>query len=279
MINRLQVYYDLKKIIQANRCFIIEESKNSWNGINFEKSEPNIIWDYLNKGTEYLNRTIGKKLSCNGFDIKFGGVFVHQKPRIERIDNSCQSNNKNCELGDLLTVFLLIDKDRKLLYQSAFISQAKKENKIDNNCQRCLYEFDKKFKLPKNMGGAERNLPKFYRRQRGLNYLILDKYPCIKHIPFDANIKFSWGNIIYQTLIGLNGLYFAKKEPNNSNRWSKIIWDLVNNTGIAPYKGESRGNMALQFLNYFKDNNDNFIKVEEGEYGIPILFIIVQYKG
>ena len=220
--------------------------------------------------------------------MKFAGVFIHQKPRITRINSNCfVKNDIRCELGDLLTVLLFVDKNKNLIFQYAFISQAKKENKMDNKCQYCLYEKDKIFEFPKNMRDEvltlERILPSFYRRHRGLNYLILDKYPYVKYIPFEANIKVNWGFIIYQLLLGLNGLYFTGYLPKIEYiGWSRIIWDLIYFTGKAKYKNVSRGNVINLFLNEFNDFNNydkNFISIEgEENGGIPILFIIVQDK-
>ncbi len=285
----LRRLYEFRSIIQSNKFPIIIESQLSWENINFNQNEPNIIWDYLRNGTKYLNDKIGSILSRKGFTVKFAGVFVHQKPKVTRIYewNNCSSDKLNCELGDLLTVFLLVDRNKNLLFQTAFVSQAKKENRIDNKCQRCLYEFDKVFKFPENMRRdisiLERHLPEFYRRHRSLNYLILDTIPYVKYIPFEADIKVNWGFIIYQMLLGLNGLYFTKYLPRNDYiGWSRIIWDLIYFTGKSRYRNVYRGNVIRKFLdefNEFDNYNKNFLEGEDKEGGgIPILFIIVQDK-
>ncbi len=124
MFTRLCLF---RKLVISKRDLILSEACLSWLNINFNQSEPYIIQQYLNEGTKYLNEHIAQQLSTWGFVVKFGGVFVHQNPIINRL-SECKGN-KRCELGDLLTVFLFVDKNKNLLFQSAFISQAKKRIK------------------------------------------------------------------------------------------------------------------------------------------------------
>jgi len=66
-----------------------------------------------NGGIHYININLPKIVNKNGFIVKFAGVFVHQKPLVEIniCNSSCYIQNSRCERGDLLTLFLYIDKN------------------------------------------------------------------------------------------------------------------------------------------------------------------------
>jgi len=199
------------------------------------------------------------------------------------------ANNSSyiCEMGDLLTLFLMLDRNKNILHQRAFISQVKKENKLDNKCQQFLYEICSSFSYYRGAceyNGGYRKLPKVYYRHLGMNYLILGNHvswycPFIKFIPFNANVEFPWGISILLMLLKLYGLMFSKTEPVKGAGWSKIIWDLINCTGKATYRGQPRGNYLNMFLDRFNkyDSYENyFMQADNPEGGIPTLFIIIQ---
>ncbi len=138
MLNKERRFLEFRETISNNSLYIIHEVQKSWEVINFHHREPDVVYNYLRYGVKYLNEKVAAKLSVSGFIIKFAGVFVHQKPIVTPVESS--SYNKNCELGDLLTVFIMLDRNKNVLHQRAFISQVKKENKLDNKCQQFLYE-------------------------------------------------------------------------------------------------------------------------------------------
>lgn len=276
-------FLQFRELVFRNYKDIIYHTQQSWHVVNFNQPEPNIIFDYLQEGVIYLNQNVSPILSTRGFIIKFAGVFIHQKPIVTPISYKNISNG-NCEVGDLLTLFLMLDRNKKVLYQSAFISQAKKENRLDNRCQRFLYEESYEFEYLKGgctHNGSRRILPKIQHRHLGMNYLILDESysftnPFIKLIPFNNSIKFLWGETIFLMLSKLYGLMFRKTEPTNGKGWSRIIWDLINCTGRAAFRGQSRGSFLRNFLNRFNQDDEYFFQSESPEGGTSILFIIAQ---
>src|SRR5690554_5323779 len=106
------------EMISTYSDLIISESGRSWNDVDFTKTEPHIIKDYLltaGKGVDYLNQHISKKITEETqYEMKFASVFCHKKPTISRTNtsiNKCQGSTAGCELGDLMTIFLLLDRD------------------------------------------------------------------------------------------------------------------------------------------------------------------------
>jgi len=110
---------EFTKNVFRHKDAITQAFRSSWEGINFRQKEDHIVHDYIiseSSGIHYLNETISPLLSCNDFIVKFAGVFVHQKPMVGRQNLSCApKKKKNCELGDLLTLFLYIDSSKNVL--------------------------------------------------------------------------------------------------------------------------------------------------------------------
>lgn len=284
---------ELQRIAYMHKGTILKSFSKSWNNINISQSEPYIIHDYIiskASGIKYLNKTIPPVFRNYGFIVKFAGVFIHQKPIIQRKNTACAPRRRNCELGDLLTLFLFVDSSKNILLKKAFISQAKKNQKNIHlkNCQTCLYEKEQEFTYYrfKTLNGAIRRLPTYPKRYFSLNYLILSTNKNIIDpfiIPpsfFEFTCKFKWNFVLFNTLIGCYGLNFGN---NSGNGWSKIIWDLINVTGSSLFgKRGHRANYLNELLNYFNDF-DNYEKTfleTEDEYseGIPMLLIIIQDK-
>jgi len=88
---------EFSRIVFRHKDAITQAFRSSWNGINFRQREDYIVHDYIiskNSGIHYLNKTISPLLSCNGFIVKFAGVFVHQKPIVGRQNLSCAPKEK-----------------------------------------------------------------------------------------------------------------------------------------------------------------------------------------
>jgi len=278
-----------RRIAFKHKSKIVQAFRDSWKGINFSQREELIVHDYIiskASGIHYLNKTVSPLLSCDGFVIKFAGVFVHQKPIVKRQNISCAPGKEKCELGDLLTLFLYLDSVRNVLFKKAFISQAKKSigDIFLENCQTCLYEKEKEFIYArfKGLKGKRRKLPSYPRRCFALNYLILDVEQDIPN-PFFVSLRHrfwcAWDLLLFNTLIGSYSLSFGF---NTGYGWSKIIWDLIEVAGSSVYgKRGDRGCYLSEFLAEFNDFGDYekaFIKSEGNGEGIPILLIIVQDK-
>lgn len=108
------------------------------------KSEPQLVASMLFYVTQEIN-----KISCNHFNIKAGGVFVHQKPLVTSVE-FLKTSPKNVEIGDVLLLRTETDKQNNVVSRSALLLQAKKTKNIpttspDNKNQHSLYEKWPKF--------------------------------------------------------------------------------------------------------------------------------------
>jgi hypothetical protein len=284
-----------RKLLAKEKYKILSAVKKSWLNIDFNQSEPNIIFDYLQQGLRILNQEIPPLFKNYGFIVKFAGVFIHQKPIVTPLPEvTALSRKSNCELGDLLVVWLYLDDKKKVIYSRAFISQAKKKAKIDSECQRYLYEEANSYRYARNCkekNKEERLLPNFLERLKGLNYLILNSTcfyndPYIRYIPFDAGLSLAWNIYFFLTLYGFTGLefFYYNYHRKDWSDWSLIVRDLIDCVGRAFFKDKPRGSYLEEFINKFNDFDkiDNYfikVPVEGDEEGISILFIIIQDKG
>lgn len=291
--------------ITSHNLEIIGSFNRSWEDINFNLNEPDIIKTYLmakGVGIDYLNQNISKKLSNERYEFKFASVFIHQKPRITRIED-CNIFEKDkilnvspgsCELGDMLTIFCLLDKEKLPLYTSSFISQVKKEVKIVNPNQQCLYDSDEYFKIPDSLEkersvGYKRKLPNYSEgRSAALNYLILgnDNFdrPFFVPLPFDSILVNIFSSELYALMTFLTGKPF-NLQNSQSIEWDGLMLDLVrigvkakvsNNT---KFRGTALEELVSQF-NDFKDYHEYTYEndKENNDEGLPIMLIIVKDK-
>mgnify|MGYP003605960240 CR=1 FL=1 len=281
------------QMISTHSSLIIKEAVNSWNGIDFSKHEPEIIKDYLltpGIGVDYLNQKIASVISASSpYEIKFASVYCHQKPRITRTVNSvsrCAGSTLSCELGDLMTIFLLLDRDKNVIASTAKIMQAKKIDVLDSESQKCLYESDLEFEMPANLiehstcSNPIRTLPDYHEdRDKALSYLILNSgSPQNKEIPSSSNLSYHWSYHMQLTMEFKTGLTFLKPLDATENGWNCIINDLINiGTGKIP-STRNRG-LGLDYVidafndyTYYPEYKQNFPD------GIPKLIIICKDK-
>ena len=278
------------KMISGYSDLILSESNKSWNDINFKQTEPQIIKEYLltsRKGVDYLNRNISEIITKEtGYEMKFASVYCHKKPTISRTENSinqCQGNTPGCELGDLMTIFLLLDRDKSIAFSSAKIMQAKTKDVLDSKSQKCLYESDKDFEMPQNIldkstcNNKLRKMPDYSEnRNSGLSYLILNNgYPFNKEIPSASNLHYSWGHHLQLTMELKTGKEFTIPTDEKDNGWNCIINDLLNIGSGSVKSSTERGYGIKELINAF-----NFFFyypeywIENEETGIPKLLVI-----
>lgn len=286
----------IKKYIQMismHSSLILEEARKSWDGIDFSKPEPEIIKDYLlspNKGVDYLNQNVASIISKNsGYEVKFASVYCHQKPKITRTPNSisrCNGSTPGCELGDLMTIFLLLDKNKNVIASTAKIMQAKKKDILDSASQKCLYESDLEFQMPANLirhstcVNSTRVLPDYHEnRDRALSYLILNSgLPANKEIPSASELSYSWGRHLQLTMEFKTGMSFSKPSDSIENGWNCIVNDLINiGTGKVPSTTNRGLGLdyvidAFNYYTYYAEYNETFPD------GIPKLIIICKDK-
>lgn len=284
-----KIIQDYIKMISSYGSLIYREAENSWKGISKVHNEPKIVQDYLlskGKGVDYLNHTVSKKiLDETKYEMKFASVYCHKKPTIQRTVNSktnCKGSSPGCELGDLMIVFVLLDKNKSIVHSTAKIMQAKKHDKLDSESQRCLYESDLDFEMPKNVVSHSTNknklriLPNFNaNRHNALSYLII-RPRSIKTvaIPYHSNIHNQWGSELKNIMELKTGLSFNPPKDNSSNNWDCIINDLLN-IGSGVVKSSTKRGYGLD---YFKDRFNFFFffpeyKQENESEGMSQLFV------
>ena len=292
-------YYNFINMLLLKKN-IVKLFEKSWNKVDFSKFENKIIEEYLTDGIDFLNKNIAPTLTFGGYKTTFSGVFLHQTPKINRLDHAKHcSKNINCEFGDLLILFYFLDRNDNILLNRAMVSQAKKEHKIDNFCQKCLYDYDTRFEwaTPKNiyinspLNSVERKLPSFYfyNRSKSMKYLILQKQsthscPYFINSPWDKQTKVNFDNFMFSFIIGLDGLRFSRK-PKWNGGWSTIIWELLDTTAkqVTSF-GFKRGKYLpknIQFLLSEITENENYLidvpsNICNDNYGMNLLFITVK---
>lgn len=272
---------------------ITKHSIRSWDNIDLTRSEPDIIKRFLldkGVGVDYLNRNLSPILSHSSYEVKFASVFIHQKPRITRHQdaiNRCTGSTPSCEIGDLMVVFCLLDRNKTPMFKSAVISQAKKENHLDSQSQKCLYDSDINFLMPKRVyeksinPTAERFFPDYGQgRSKALHYLILEQYPILRQVPWNSNLHYGFEHFIHRILVGDLGLPFENATRSEAG-WNCIIHDLLNigNGGIP--SSIPRGSELFNIINLFNsfDEYEKYsVEIEDGGVGIPTLYIIVRDK-
>ncbi|BAD85583.1 hypothetical protein TK1394 [Thermococcus kodakarensis KOD1] len=154
-------YQKFRRIIKKHWGEILIFSENSWRYAfshvrnHPRPSEPTYVGAYLRYGLEYLNNVLpnskpGNKLDKEGFQLKFGGIFVHQSPIVELDPNHPRVrglSKKRCEIGDLLVIFTFVDQNNLPLINRAFLSQAKIGNNPVEDAQYVLYEENVRFRF------------------------------------------------------------------------------------------------------------------------------------
>ena len=121
---------DFEALVNRRAKKIVEIGNASWNPIK-ESTETPAIRSFLTKrgaGVDYLNRNLAKLLSKDGRVVKFAGLFLHGTPMVEGwcLDKAGRKRRKGvCELADLMTVFLYLDRDKVIKRMRCVLFQAK----------------------------------------------------------------------------------------------------------------------------------------------------------
>lgn len=261
----------------------------SWTGITKTHEIP-ALKDYLSKsgvGVDFLNAKLSPLLNSPQFHVKFAGVFCHKKPIVQRTVTSISANagdTAGCELGDLLTLFVLLDSTDKLQYLSGSLFQAKVKQRLDSKSQRYLYDDDADFVLPANLGGHTRLMPKYSEgRGRALRYLILNSghhNPVVgcRHTPWNTDYQPRWSTYLYGLLAGYEGLTVRGRMPSSKkNAWELIVDDLLGVAAKVPAGKPPRGTdiavqVATGHFNSFLDSSVSCVNTDEE--GVSILMVI-----
>lgn len=269
--------------------------EESWHGIDRD-DEVRAIKDYLMKagvGVSYLNSKVAPYLYKWPFTVKFASVFCHQKPRVSRtiLNQNINPSIKNqCELGDLFVLFILLKNGIDLQYASGALFQAKRQNKMDNDTQRFLYDYDMDFEVPKFLEkrpgspGISRRIPSYSEgRANAFRYLILNPRRKLDKVfarrtPWTNGYCFCWSTFMDGLLSGADGIqiYPGSSEPSS---WDIIAEDLMHMVVKIPSNKPPRGNdvatqVATQFFNNFSHLKNFRIEGGDETLGIPTLMVI-----
>lgn len=112
---------DFQEHVNRHQTAIRSAGDEAWENTP-STNEVEIVRQFLSNrdcGTALLNRKLAPLLSRHGWVVKFANVFLHQKPKVEGwkeagrgTDVKRVSLGKNCELGDLQTIFLYLTADK-----------------------------------------------------------------------------------------------------------------------------------------------------------------------
>ena len=122
-----------ERVVEAKAKEITAIGNASWDPINTrkDKNETQIVRAFLTKkhaGVDYLNRNLATLLSKNGRVVKFAGLFLHGTPKVKgwtMNQSGKKQHNRSCELADLMTVFLYLDKGKTIKRMRCVTFQAK----------------------------------------------------------------------------------------------------------------------------------------------------------
>lgn len=287
-------YDNFVKTISSLSSEICYYSQKSWEGIDLNQNEPEIVKSYLlNKkvGVDYLNSKVAPIVSSSRYEVKFASVYIHSKPKIKRTTSSkqnCKGSTEGCELGDMAIVFCFLDANKNPIYCSALLSQVKKKDNLDSKSQACLYDSDISFEMPASIWKNSvinstpiRNLPSYSEgRTKALTYTIISPSTgeiYSKFVPWKKLIKCYWGHTIERIFSGDLGLRFGG--PVTQPDWNCTIHDLIQVGQGAIFSRINRGNALNDVINIFNDFNEyEKYSVELNEGGVPMMFIIVKDK-
>lgn len=266
----------------------------SWKGID-RSNEVTALKSYIfskDKGIDFLNKKLALQVNNNRFHLKFAGIFCHKKPTVQRSATSQKINpgdTPGCELGDLLTLFVLLDSNDKLHHLSGSLFQAKVHQKLDSVSQRHLYDSDEDYVLPAYLGGHTRQLPKYASgRARALRYLILKPAPpnsfvSCRHTPWDADYQPRWSIYLDSLLAGSEGLTARTNSTVVDAPWSTMVDDLLSVASKVPTRKPPRGtDVAVQIATgQFNDFSEHQVwNAESQEFGASVFMAIVhQHDG
>jgi hypothetical protein len=278
----------------------------AWNQIDFSKSEPEIIYEFLagiTSGTGHLNREVAPRLSVNGRIAKFASIFLHQKPLVFGYQSNTptsQNSGAACELGDLQVLFVYADAAKAICQCRSTIFQAKKNRAsgdyiIGNAYQRHLYDQAHGFEYKTVLPGTRRALPSVWAdRERALQYLFVEAQPVsARLIPANAGAGafLGFGEFVVRLLNDSSGLAFEAPPTPRLKDWTRIVWDMIEQVAQATADHRKTRDSGLygllQHFNSFEDRKHFFLEGPPHQAssvditaggGIPMLMVIISDK-
>ena len=283
---------DFEKLVNRHAKKISEIGNASWDPIK-ESTETPTIRAFLTKkgaGIDYLNMKIARLLSTNGRVVKFAGLFLHGTPMVRgwkrTKSGTKQPISGDCELADLMTVFLYVDSNKTIKRMRSVMFQAKKNASkrghiVDDPEQRKLYDECEGFKYCNesiSKKGDSRMLPKGASRKKALQFMFVEPRPVeTRTIPSNATSipRLEYGNHLVRFLNGKTGL----KSETKRSAWGKIVWELMEKMGADFYTdGKTKGpgvQDVLTHFNSFESHKTWCIDEGSSESGFGVQLVIV----
>ncbi|WP_020167400.1 MULTISPECIES: hypothetical protein [Methylotenera] len=278
---------------------ITTEANEAWGRCNFSLSEPEIIEDFVKTsgmGISHLNSTIAATFNASQkrFSLKFGGIFAHQRPYVQRLkpytsDRKGTNPTEKCELADLALINIFLDKNRNVIYSSASLFQAKKdETVVKNLTQAFLYDYDEKFEYDSSAFASktpcahgQRELPRWDKnRSSALQYLLLSSSnplaTKVRQSPWVIDHKHDFGFFLYRMLTFSAGKSF-KYNLRKIGKWSSIVYDLLT-MAAGGMRGKARGSGDLDIvIERIMESNESSLNFQvNDQLGVSLLLAITQ---
>lgn len=270
---------------------ITEIGNASWDPIK-ETTETQTVRAFQTKrnaGVDYLNRNLAKLLSKNGRVVKFAGLFLHGTPMVTGWTTTKagrKRRNRNCELADLMTVFLYLDagndiKRMRCVMFQAKMQQSKGAHVVDDPEQRKLYDECEGFDYVHGTvakAGEERRLPKGASRKKALQFMFVEPRPAeTRTIPSDKGKARSqpYGNHLVRFLNGKTGLNASSRK----SEWGKVVWELMEGVAESLYSDKKiRGKGIKGLLKHFNSFEKHDVWcIDEGQadegFGVQLMIV------
>lgn len=296
---------DFQSHINSSAQSIRAAGNEAWRLVK-AKGEVEIVRQFLvgkGRGTDYLNANLTKALGTGGRVVKFASIFLHQVPKVFGIKNDSPMSpvklDLPCELGDLQTLFLYLDRAKNVRQVRSVIFQAKLKPAngtyvIDHTEQRELYDSCPRFEYHTVLKGETRKLPSGHLRERALQYIFVDERSAhqderlvrVRTIPSDTDQGAfeSYGEHLLRFLNDSTGLDVPPSTTTQDN-WGRVVWDMINNVADAVSDRTPIRKSGLQGLldhfNHFEAHETFSIDttggepLREGESGFGLQLIIV----
>jgi hypothetical protein len=266
---------DFQKLVNQHQDKIRRAGNDAWAGIR-KGSEVDRVHDFLSSktaGNSLLNREVASLFKGSGWVVKFAGIFLHQKPYVRGyLRDGKIPLPKNCELGDLQTLFVYVRADKTEMKVRSVIFQAKlkpaKGNfDVSHEIQRQLYDCSPQFEYQTVLKG-KRRLPTGLNRERALQYLFVNESPVsVKTIPAakGQGAFAEYGEHLLRFLNDSTGLNVDT--VNRRDQWSRIVNDMISEFKTAVpgerYKRQSGLKGILNPFNSFESQDVVFLQTPE----------------
>lgn len=280
-----------ERVVKASASKISAIGNKSWEPID-ETTETTTIRAFLTKkgaGVDYLNRNLARLLSKNGRVVKFAGLFLHGTPMVKgwtKTSTGKRKHNRACELSDLMTIFLYLDRNKSIKRMRCVMFQAKMQasngaHVVEDKEQRKLYDECDGFDYVNatvTTQGDSRSLPRAPSRKKALQFMFVEPRPVDTRTIPSAKGKgqtFGYGDHLVRFLSGKTGL----KSDSKKSAWGKIVWELMENMASQVYSDKMIKGPGVQgVLDHFNsfENHENWI-IDEGQsangFGVQLMIV------